>query len=107
MHEQGPISLSDAAMDLVTKMTAPLVPDDRVALVNALVVLLRSEPQPPGDGAVFRHLRALLSTGSYRRNDSLAIGVGGAGIARPTGRSTACNASPIRRADDGTRDPKR
>jgi hypothetical protein len=47
-----PISLSDDAMTLILRMTAPLVPDDRVALVNALAVLLRSEPQPPGDGAV-------------------------------------------------------
>jgi hypothetical protein len=76
MHAQGPISLSDDAMDLIMRLTTPLVPDDRVALVNALAVLLRSEPQPPGDGTVFRHLRTLLGTGRYKRNDSLVTGIG-------------------------------
>jgi hypothetical protein len=95
----APISLSDAAMDMVMKMTAPITPDDRVALVNALATLLRSEPQPPGDGAVFRHLRTLLSTGHYKRNDALAVGGTAKGVARPTaGQSPLCNASPIRRA---------
>jgi hypothetical protein len=94
MPEQEPINLSDDAMDLIMRLTTPLVPDDRVALMNALAALLRSEPQPPGDGTVFRHLRALLSTGSYKRSDALAIGAGG--VPRHDGRSTLCNASPIR-----------
>jgi hypothetical protein len=59
-----------------------------VVLVNAVAALLRSEPQPPGDGAVFRHLRALLGTGHYRRSDSLATG-GVPGLAKPNGRSFA------------------
>jgi hypothetical protein len=86
------ISLSDDAMDLITRMTAPLIPDDRVALVNALAVLLRSEPQPPGDGAVFRHLHALLASGHYKRNDSLAVG---APVPRHDGRSALCNGAAI------------
>jgi hypothetical protein len=99
MHAQGPISLSDDAMNLVMRLTAPLARDDRVALMNALAVLLRSEPQPPGDGTVFRIMRSLLSTGHYKRSDSLVIGAGAAGIARATdGRSPLCNVSPIRRA---------
>jgi hypothetical protein len=96
MPEQEPISLSDDAMDLIMRLTTPLVPDDRVALVNALAALLRSEPQPPGDGTVFRHVRALLSTDNYKRLDALAIGAGG--VARATGQSALCNASPIRRS---------
>jgi hypothetical protein len=95
MPEQELISLSDSAMDLVMRLTTPLVPDDRVALVNALAALLRSEPQPPGDGAVFRHVRTLLSTGHYKRSDAFAVG---GGAARATGQSALCNASPIRRS---------
>jgi hypothetical protein len=89
MHYQGPISLP-----LIMRMTAPLVPDDRVALVNALAVLLRAEPQPPGDGAVFRHLRALLRTGNYRRSDSLTVS-NGRGDARPSGLSGLCRGAAI------------
>jgi hypothetical protein len=92
MHEQGPISLSDEAMALIMRMTAPLVSGDRVALVNALAALLRSEPQPPGDGAVFRHLRALLGTGHHRRSDSLAVGTP---APRHDGRSALSNGAPI------------
>jgi hypothetical protein len=64
---QNSISLSDDAMDLIVRLTAPLMPVDRTALVCALAMLLRSEPQPPGDGVVVRHLGALLRTGLYRR----------------------------------------
>jgi hypothetical protein len=94
MHEQGPISLSDDAMTLILRMTAPLVPDDRVALVNALAVLLRAEPQPPGDGAVFRHLRALLRTGHYKRSDALTVS-NGRGDARASGLSGLCRGEAI------------
>jgi hypothetical protein len=33
MHEQGPISLSDDAMTMIMKLTAPLVATDRVPLL--------------------------------------------------------------------------
>jgi hypothetical protein len=84
--QREPVSLSDDAMTMIMKLTAPLVPQDRTAFMNSLAVLLRSEPaQPPGDGIVYRHARALLSSGSYRRADSLAVG----GSARPSWHNSA------------------
>jgi hypothetical protein len=74
-HEPKPISLSDDAMDQIMRLTAPLAPPDRVALVNSLAALLKSEPvQPPGDGIVYRHVRALLSSGAYKRSATVAVG---------------------------------
>jgi hypothetical protein len=78
MHTQAPIGLSDEALTLIMRLTAPLVPDGRVAFVDDLAALLRSEPQPPGDGAVYRHARELLRSGRYKRSDLYAIGVGNA-----------------------------
>ena len=93
MHEQGPISLSDDAMTMIMKLTAPLVLTDRVAFVNSLAALLKSEPaQPPADGIVYRHARALLSSGSYRRQDQLAVG---ASAPRHNRRSALRNGAPI------------
>ena len=69
------ISLSDDAMTTIMRLAQPLAPPDRVAFVNSLAQLLRQEPaQPPGDGAVHRHARALLASGSYRRSDAVAVG---------------------------------
>jgi hypothetical protein len=91
-----PISLSDEAMNFILKMTAPLVPDDRTALMAALAQLLRQEPtQPAGDGVVHRHLRALIATGHYRRSDAMAVG--GAKEARHSERrSVLWDAEPVR-----------
>jgi hypothetical protein len=66
-----------------------------VARDALLAVLLRSEPQPPGDGAVFRHLRTLLRTGNYKRSDSLTISSGGRSVARATGLSGLCKGAAI------------
>jgi hypothetical protein len=68
MHEPKPISLSDEQFSHVMRLCEPLAPPDRSAFLAALVVLLRSEPQPLGDGAVFRAARQLLATGHYSRS---------------------------------------
>ena len=54
-----PLALSDAAMSAVLQACQPLAPHDRNAFVNALANFLRSEPQPLGDGSVYRAVRAL------------------------------------------------
>jgi hypothetical protein len=72
--------------DEVMRLTAPLLPHDRTALLHALAVLLRSEPvQPPSDGIVHQHCRELLRTGSYRRQDWL-VAAGGWHGSTPTKR---------------------
>ena len=93
-HEPMPISLSDDAMDQIMKLTAPLVPSDRVAFMHSLAALLKSEPaQPPGDGVVYRHARALLSSGTYRRQNQLATGIS---AARHHQQSRLRSGAPIR-----------
>jgi hypothetical protein len=74
MHDPEPISLSDAALGQVMRLAEPLAPHDRSAFLAALALLLRSEPQPPGDGVVFRSARQLLASGLYARQDSFAVG---------------------------------
>jgi hypothetical protein len=67
MHDR-PISLSNSAMTLIMHLVRPLAPHDRTAFMVSLAALLRQEPaQPPGDGIVHRHARALLGSGSYWR----------------------------------------
>jgi hypothetical protein len=74
----SPVSLSDEALAAILRLTAPIVPNCRIALMNELAQRLRFEPeQPPGDGAVHRHLRALLNSGRFKRNDSMVIGIEG------------------------------
>jgi hypothetical protein len=78
MPTQAPVSLSSEALDAILRLTAPIVPNCRVALMNELAQRLRFEPeQPPGDGAVYRHLQALLRSGRFKRNDSMVIGIEG------------------------------
>jgi hypothetical protein len=55
-----PASLSDEQLSVIT----PLAPPDRSAFLAALANMLRPEPQPVGDGAVYRHARALLLSGA-------------------------------------------
>jgi hypothetical protein len=74
MHEPRPISLSDGQLSLTTQLAEPLAPPDRSAFLSALAQLLRHEPQPLGDGAVFR---------SAKR------------VARHNGRSALRNGGPI------------
>ena len=93
-YEPMLISLSDNAMDQIMKLTAPLVPTDRVAFMHSLAALLKSEPaQPPGDGVVYRHAKALLSSGTYRRQNQLATGIS---AARHHQQSRLRNGAPIR-----------
>jgi hypothetical protein len=69
-----PVSLSDEQLSHVTLLAEPLVPADRSAFLAALANLLRQEPaQPVGDGVVFRHARALLGSGNYRRANQRAV----------------------------------
>jgi hypothetical protein len=51
-----------------------LVPHDRSAFLAALASLLRHEPQPLGDGAVFRSAKELLASGVYKRRTMVAVG---------------------------------
>jgi hypothetical protein len=70
-----PISLSDDAMTMVMQLVRPLAPPDRSAFMFSLAQLLRQEPtQPPGDGVIHRHARALLKSGIYKRHDTMAVG---------------------------------
>jgi hypothetical protein len=54
-----PLALSDAQMSAVIRACDPLLPPDRDAFFRALANVLRGEPQPIGDGAVFRAVRSL------------------------------------------------
>jgi hypothetical protein len=73
--QREPVSLSDDQLSHVTRLAEPLAPHDRSAFLAALANLLRQElTQPVGDGVLHRHARALLSSGSYKRADSLAAG---------------------------------
>jgi hypothetical protein len=74
MHEPGPISLSDEQLSVVTRLAEPLAPPDRSAFLAALAQLLRHEPQPLGDGVVFRSAKQLLATGHYSRSTMVAVG---------------------------------
>ena len=93
-YEPMPISLSDNAMDQIMVLTAPLVPTDRVAFMHSLAAFLKSKPaQPQGDGVVYRHARALLSSGTYRRQNQLATGIS---AARHHQQSRLRDGAPIR-----------
>jgi hypothetical protein len=67
MPAEQPISLSDEALTAVCQMCRPLAAPARSAFLEALAAALAGEPQPAGDGAVFRHARALLRTGRFGR----------------------------------------
>ena len=54
-----PLALSDSQMDAVLRAAEPLLLYDRGPFLIALAELLRNEPQPLGDGAVFRACREL------------------------------------------------
>jgi hypothetical protein len=54
-----PLALSDSQFAAVYRAAAPLLRPDRDAFLCALANVLRGEPQPLGDGAVFRAIRAL------------------------------------------------
>jgi hypothetical protein len=43
----------------------PLTAPARSAFLEALALALAGEPRPAGDGAVFRHARALLRSGRF------------------------------------------
>jgi hypothetical protein len=89
-YEPMPISLSDNAMDQIMVLTAPLVPTDRVAFMHSLAAFLKSKPaQPQGDGDA----RALLSSGTYRRQNQLATGIS---AARHHQQSRLRDGAPIR-----------
>ena len=54
-----PLALSDSQMDAVLRAAEPLLLCDRGPFLIALAGMLRNEPQPLGDGAVFRACREL------------------------------------------------
>jgi hypothetical protein len=54
-----PISLSDDQLSTVMRATEPLAPHRRSAFLVALAAMLRSEPQPIGDGSLGRAIRSL------------------------------------------------
>jgi hypothetical protein len=54
-----PISLSDDQLAAVMRATEVLEPYRRSAFLVALAQLLRSEPQPVGDGSLGRAIRQL------------------------------------------------
>jgi hypothetical protein len=65
MPADQPISLSDEALTAVCQMCRPLTAPARSAFLEALALALAGEPRPAGDGAVFRHARALLRSGRF------------------------------------------
>ena len=85
-----PADIPDTALSEVLRLTEPLLPHDRAALLHALGVLLRSEPQPPSSAAVNRHCRALLRTGAYRRADWLITAGGWHDQRKPVERPCEC-----------------
>jgi hypothetical protein len=74
-----PVSLGKEQLAAVMALAEPLATPDRNAFLVALATLLRHEPQPIGDGAVFRAARQLLATGRYVRNSAVATGAGPGG----------------------------
>jgi hypothetical protein len=68
--EPRPISLSDDQLSTVMKAAAPLDPHRRSAFLVALATMLRSEPQPIGDGSLGRAIRQLQPT----FHDPLSVG---------------------------------
>jgi hypothetical protein len=78
MHDPKPINLSDEQLSHVTRLAEPLAPHDRSAFLAALAQLLRHEPQPLGDGVVFRSARELLVSGVYRRSTTVTVGAAAA-----------------------------
>ena len=54
-----PIGVSDDQLAMIMRACEPLEPVDRDPFLRALAQALGSEPQPLGDGAVFRTIKAL------------------------------------------------
>ena len=54
-----PIGVSDNQLDMIMRACAPLEPVDRDPFLRALAAALCGEPQPLGDGAVYRACKAL------------------------------------------------
>jgi hypothetical protein len=81
MPADQPISLSDEALTAICQMCRPLTAPARSAFLEALTLVLAGEPRPVGDGAVFRHARALLRSGRFER----AAEYHAAGEPRPAG----------------------
>jgi hypothetical protein len=94
--QREPISLSDAQLSLITQLAEPLAPPDRSAFLAALANLFRQEPtQPVGDGVLHRHARA---SGSYRRQDTLAVGTASARHQGATGATAGKRSKLLARA---------
>ena len=54
-----PIGVSDNQLAMIMRACAPLEPVDRDPFLRALAAALCSEPQPLGDGQIFRAIKAL------------------------------------------------
>jgi hypothetical protein len=54
-----PLAISDSQLSWLMNFVEPLEPTDRSAFLFALAALLHQEPQPIGDGALFRTARDL------------------------------------------------
>jgi hypothetical protein len=68
----NPISLTDDQLSTVMRATEPLDPHRRSAFLSALAQMLRSEPQPIGDGALGRAIRQL----QHEFHDPLSVAAG-------------------------------
>jgi hypothetical protein len=66
----NPISLTDDQLSTVMKAAEPLDPARRSAFLVALASMLRSEPQPVGDGSLGRAIRAL----QHEFRDPMCVG---------------------------------
>jgi hypothetical protein len=84
-----PISLSDHQLSMVMTAAAPLDPHRRSAFLVALATMLRSEPQPIGDGSLGRCIRRL----QPEFHDPLSIASNSRPLVR--GRSKLVDAPPI------------
>ena len=58
---QPPVSLSDDQLGFVMRICEPMLPADRSAFLQALAELLQTEPQPVGDGNLYKLARDLRS----------------------------------------------
>jgi hypothetical protein len=70
----APLLFTDAQHDAVRRAAAALHPGDREPFFDALAHRLRGETV--GDGSLHRAIRDLISTGAYRRMQTVAVGEG-------------------------------
>ena len=65
----APLGVTDDQLSMIMQACEPLLPIDRDRFLRALADALGAEPQPLGDGQIFRAIKSL--RGQYWRPPSL------------------------------------